>query len=235
MSNKEEQEQEVEILQSIYPDEIEVHSDVRFTVHLRLDTPQTARKHYLALTVEYPEEYPEVVPILQLEDDDGEFFGDVDEEEEGEAALEDGDAANDILYLADKVDLDKEDRTVLHAQLMEAAEENVGMPSVFTLVSQLKEQAEELFAEKIKVKETEREQKIRAQEEKEQQKFKGTPVTPESFAAWRIKFREEFGLDKDDSLTQKDRKLTGKELFEQGLTKDEDEEELNAGVSSLAV
>lgn len=123
----------------------------------------------------------------------------------------------------DEFPFTKDDLARLKKSVDESAEENVGMASIFTLVSLLKDAGEELQAEKQRLKEAEREKAIAEQEEREQRKFRGTPVTAESFAEWRTKFRKEFGLDEKKAVTTT--KLTGKQIFEQGLIKDEDEDE----------
>ena len=116
------------------------------------------------------------------------------------------------------------------------------MASVFTLASMVKEEAEAAVQEKLEVAEKEREKEILRQEAEEQKKFIGTPVNKETFTEWRLKFRKEFKLDeKDDAHTIYDSKgqakLTGRQMFERGLSKfDEDEDdELETGVSNLKV
>jgi len=71
--------------------------------------------------------------------------------------------------------------------------------------------------------EVERLKKLEIEEAKEQEKFKGTPVTKESFNAWRLKFRAEMGLDKEKERING--RYTGREIFDKGLYKEEDEEE----------
>ncbi|RKP32547.1 RWD-domain-containing protein [Metschnikowia bicuspidata] len=66
MDYKYEQQQELEVLQSIYPDELEIISETHFTIRIGLDT-QTDRTHTLLLDVRFPETYPEVVPRLAIE------------------------------------------------------------------------------------------------------------------------------------------------------------------------
>lgn len=208
--NAEEQQQEIEILESIYPDELEKITDTKFNIHFALETRP---KQFIVLEVQYPEDYPEVVPNLDIELDDSGYLEIEDEEEVVDEI--DGWAASEVLT--------KEDLKELKTPLEENAEENVGMPSIFTIASLLKDLAEEKFAAKIAYKEKQREREILAQEEKDNEKFRGTPVTPESFAEWRKKFRQEFKLDQTDKVDSQ--KLTGREIFEQGLNKDADEED----------
>jgi len=128
------------------------------------------------------------------------------------------------------------------------------MAMVFTLATVLKEAAEALVHERAQAVETEREKKLRAEEEKEMEKFRGNLVTKERFQEWRLKFRAEIeearkkaeeereqeekgkkgggggggggqgmGLGKDG----KEKKLSGKELWERGLVGNVDEEEVD--------
>lgn len=192
---------------------------------------------YLNLHVEYPPEYPEVVPLIEL--DVGEKWvkeAQSDEEEEDDEEEEEEQLPGIAPAL---LELTQKDCTSLKKNLEEAAEENIGMPSIFTLASLLKEEGEAIVQEKFEEAEKEREKEILRQEAEEQKKFIGTPVTPESFKEWRAKFRAEFKLDeKADAHSVYDAKgqvkLTGRQLFERGLTSaDDDVDDLEAGVDSL--
>ena len=115
----------------------------------------------------------------------------------------------------------------------------MGMAMIFTLVSTLKDNAEQLIAERQAGARREHEEKVEAAEREENKKFHGTPVTPETFMSWREAFRKEMEEMKimeeeaeeaaekkknrgKDTVTQ----LTGKQLWEQGLAgKIEEEEE----------
>lgn len=217
MDYKEEQEQELEILRSIYPDELQELTDNKFNIHFALDTNPIK---YIVLNVEYPEEYPEIIPLLDVQTSEGTYL----KSQASEEGNDDENNPDEEAYFKDE--LNRDDMKKLLDELNENAEENVGMASVFTLASLLKESAENLYNEKIKKQEHEHEKAILEQEEKEQEKFRGTPVTEESFAEWRRKFREEFKLDqlKEEANNNKS-KLTGKQIFEQGLNKDEDDDE----------
>jgi RWD domain/DRG Family Regulatory Proteins, Tma46 len=207
---------------------------------------ETKPPRFLTLAVEYPEEYPLVVPILSIEQSDGSFLVDDDEEDEEDESEDEQpfvDIDHEAVVGAQIEDFSSQEIKNLSDILSENAEENIGMPSIFSLASLLKDNAEELFGEKLKQKQREREQELLAQEEKEQQKFRGTPVTPESFAEWRLKFRDEMKVGEIHATVVSGR-LTGKQIFERGLNKEEDEdedadeeeaEELEKGVNDLHV
>lgn len=203
-----------------------VLSDESFNVHLLLDTTP---KSYLVLSVTYPEEYPQIIPELTIEVSDGEYLSQTEDEEEDQ---EDG-PNDDLMEFTDQ------DITTLLNQLNDSAEENIGIPSIFTLASLLKDSAEELHATKIKRLEQQREKIILEQEAKEQEKFRGTPVTAESFNAWRLKFKQEQEqkITENGGVVKQDKtKMSGRELFEKGLNKDEeDEDDLAQQVDSLSI
>ncbi|CAH2445986.1 hypothetical protein PP7435_CHR1-0271 [Komagataella phaffii CBS 7435] len=215
MDYKEEQTQEIEILESIYPDELERISDTEFTISLLLETA-SERKHRLSLHVTYPETYPEVTPDLKVSVDDS-----FDAEEGGES---------------DDEESSSEEQVKLEFRLIDEAYDNIGIPSIFSLTSTLKDAAETLFQEKLNKATKEHEEELLKIEREEQKKFRGTPVTVESFNAWRLRFRKELGLDeKQKKRLEKlhNGKLTGKEIFERGLAGGDDVDEVTESVAQL--
>jgi hypothetical protein len=122
--------------------------------------------------------------------------------------------------------------------LQETIEENLGMAMIFTLVSTLKDNAESLIGSRQAQERNKHELRILAQEAEENKKFHGTPVTPETFISWRAGFRkemEELKLKEDEEEAAAEKKknrgkevvdrLTGKQLWEQGLAGKADEGE----------
>jgi len=110
---------------------------------------------------------------------------------------------------------------------------------IFTLYSTLKDNAEQLVAERQATARHEHEQKLLAAEREENKKFHGTPVTPETFKTWREGFRkemEEQRVKEDDAEEAAEKKrnrgkdavvqLTGKQLWERGLAGKVDEDEI---------
>lgn len=219
MDPLEEQEQEIEVLQSIYPDEIEVYSKTHFSIRLELETPSD-RKHALLLIVRYPEQYPEVVPTLDVH-----VCESVNEEEEDEDEDEDEDE-NKFVSLAESIEFEKADLNVLLGKMKEEAEMNIGFPSVFGLAALLRDEGEALFQQKLDVAQKKYDDELLAKEAEEQKKFHGTKVTKESFNAWRDKFRTEMQIelkDKERVESMHNGKMSGREIFERGLAGNEDD------------
>lgn len=129
----------------------------------------------------------------------------------------------------------------------------MGMAMIFTLVSTLKDNAEQLIAERQAAARHEHEKKLLAAEAEENKKFHGTPVTPETFKTWREGFRkemEELRKKEDEAEEAAEKKknrgkdavvqLTGKQLWERGMVgKIEEEEEDDSmpveGIENLKV
>lgn len=134
------------------------------------------------------------------------------------------------------------DKDQLLAELASTIEENLGIAMIFTLVTTLKENAEQLMQTRASAAEVERELELRKQEEEENRKFVGTAVTRESFLTWRDGFRKEMEEIKKKEQEEKEAeekkkkgasvfareergKMTGREIWEKGLAKNVDEEE----------
>lgn len=119
------------------------------------------------------------------------------------------------------------------------------MAMVFTLVSTLKDGAELLITERANAKQALKEIEAQKAEEEENRKFQGEAVTRESFLAWREKFRKEMAEEEQRRQEEKEaedkkkkvkeeKRLTGKELWLQGLAgKGDDDEEGNDGLESM--
>jgi hypothetical protein len=233
MDPVEEQAQELEVLESIYPDELDRISDTHFTITIDLDTPSD-RKHSLQLTIRYPETYPEVIPELDLDSitEEVDLEADYDSEDDEQTI-----ASKRAINLAETVEFSKEDLHVLTSKLVEEANMQIGIPMIFALVTQLKDDAEALFTQNLNLKQTQYNKKREEQDMLEQKKFQGTPVTKESFGKWRSEFRKEMNIEGKTAERFKlmhNGKLSGKEIFEQGLAGDE-EDELSENVKSMTV
>lgn len=158
----------------------------------------------MLLHVKYPENYPDEAPILDISSPP---------------------AAPAHPYLNVESDKDR-----LLSSLSETIEENLGMAMVFSLVSTVKDLAEQLVAERQAAARAEHEQRILAAEREENKKFHGTPVTPETFQKWRIQFRKEMEelktreAEAEEAAEKKKNRgkdtvvgLTGKQLWDRGM------------------
>ncbi|KAI1130446.1 RWD-domain-containing protein [Nemania abortiva] len=211
---REEQVEEREVLDSIFPEEITDISDTEYRVAVKLNPPddedEEAEPPTLVLHVRYPEAYPDEAPILDL------------------SPLPNAPPHPRFSVSADKEQLLK--------GLEDTIQENLGMAMVFTLVTTLTELAEQLMTERKEAAEREREEALLAAEREENKKFHGTPVTPETFLKWRDGFMREMEeqrqREEEERLAELKKakikeppRLTGKQLWERGLAGKGEEEE----------
>ncbi|KAI0109575.1 RWD-domain-containing protein [Nemania sp. FL0031] len=213
---REEQIEEREVLDSIFPEEITDVSDTEYRIAVKLNPPddddEEAEPPTLVLHVRYPEAYPDEAPILDL------------------SPLPNAPPHPRFSVSADKEQLLK--------GLEDTIQENLGMAMVFTIVTTLTELAEQLMTERKEAAEREREEALLAAEREENKKFHGTPVTPETFLKWREGFiremeeqrqreEEERVAELKKAKIKEPARLTGKQLWEGGLAGkgEEDEDE----------
>ncbi|KAK1688202.1 RWD domain-containing protein 1 [Colletotrichum godetiae] len=223
---REEQVEEREVLESIFPDEITDISETEFRIQIALDIPgEEEDPPTMFLQVRYPDAYPDEPPTLDLQ------------------SVRDA-APYEWFSVAD-------DKDQLLKGLEETIQENLGMAMVFSLVSALKEAAEMLVEERKQQKEKEKEERAAAAEREENKKFHGTPVTPETFLKWRDDFFKEMKelkeKEEEERLAELKKakvkepvKLSGRQLWERGLAgkadfDEEDEGSLAEGVEKLKV
>jgi len=204
----EEQEQELEALESIYPEELEILSrekpiSFQIAVKSQLEDPfaEAEAKEVgdsngeipdaeCLLKFVLPETYPDALPEIEV----------VDPEESN---------------------LDETDVKGLLDKLKEDGEENVGMAMIFTLVSVALDWLTQNHEDKMTKAKEEKDRKQTEFEEAERKRFEGTRVTVETFMAWKMKFDAELAELK--RIEEKKREaegktggggnLTGKELF----------------------
>ncbi|KAI0374787.1 RWD-domain-containing protein [Pilatotrama ljubarskyi] len=130
-------------------------------------------------------------------------------------------------------ELDEAEINHLHDELQKVGEENLGMAMTFTLVTHLRERLSGLMREREERKRREEEEKERRALEAEEARTRGTPVTVESFKAWKIKFEKEMAAkrareeeEKLKGMSPKEReeykkmqtRLSGRQLFERDRT-----------------
>ncbi|KAE8747126.1 hypothetical protein FOCC_FOCC006124 [Frankliniella occidentalis] len=184
MNHKEEQNNELEALESIYCGELEVlsrDSPVKFQIPVKSEEYDAEEGSGYACTLKftYTERYPEDPPEIEIED--MEHFGDDDE-------------------------------VRLKDHLLEQAEIVMGEVMIFTLVSAAQEWLSTNWDNAKRSQDEERDRKIREEEDAERKRFEGTLVNPETFFAWKAKFDAEFAHLK--VLKEKDTgKLTGRQMF----------------------
>ncbi|KAB2101720.1 hypothetical protein AG0111_0g10351 [Alternaria gaisen] len=223
----EDQKEEREVLESIFPDEITDVSETEFRIAITLDDGRheddesEEGQPVIILNVSYPPNYPDEAPRLDVTQPPN---------------------APRHAYL----DI-QEDKQRLLDSLTETIEENLGMAMVFTLVTVLKDSAELLITERQNAKQALADIAAAKAEEEENKKFQGEAVNRETFLAWRDKFRKEMEdekkrkeeekelEDKKKRIVKEEKKLTGKELWQQGLVgkvdddDDDDVDEVDVG------
>jgi hypothetical protein len=190
-------------------------SETSYTISILLDVTNEAGEEAepptILLKVEYPEDYPNEAPILELSTP--------------------ADAPPHKHF-----DIET-DRERLLSSLSESIEENMGMAMIFTLVSTLKEAAEQIIIERQEIEKQEHVKRVLAIEAEENKKFHGTPVNRDTFTKWRDAFKKEMDEkerleDEAEEAAEKKRnrgketevKLTGRQLWERGLAGKVDED-----------
>ncbi|EIW85206.1 RWD-domain-containing protein [Coniophora puteana RWD-64-598 SS2] len=132
--------------------------------------------------------------------------------------------------------------------LRSVGKENLGMAMTFTVVSHLREELSSLSKNRLESQIQVEREKERLVIEAEEARTRGTPVTVESFKAWKAKFDKEVAqkkLREEEerlrALTAKERdetkkfatRLSGRQLFEKNRNMDDDESLLEEGTVSV--
>eukprot|EP00026_Physarum_polycephalum_P016851 Phypoly_transcript_17873.p1 GENE.Phypoly_transcript_17873~~Phypoly_transcript_17873.p1 ORF type:complete len:231 (+),score=53.17 Phypoly_transcript_17873:95-787(+) len=181
----EEKAMEIEALMAIYMDDFKMLGEDQFEISLT-PTENEDNKIVVVLDVKLPPAYPQEIPALSLK------------------AVK-GVNAHELF------DLEK--------SLREQAKDNIGTAMIFTLAQVVKEWLDELVSKRAAEDaappvETEEQRKKREQDAHEQ-RIAGTPITAETFNAWKVKFDAEMReLKKVAVDTEKLKKPTGRQLFE---------------------
>ncbi|OLL24646.1 RWD domain-containing protein 1 [Neolecta irregularis DAH-3] len=218
----EERAQELEVLKSIYPDEISMIADGYFRLRVHLEAPGRPEPVIAHLVVLYTAKYPDEAPELVIELDD----------------------TDDKLLITD------EDKPALLQKLEAIVSENIGMAMIFSIVEGLKEAGTELleFKRKRATQLEEERQNALYEARPNGSKFRGTPVTRETFMQWRKKFEAEMAALASNAneeeqtgtllrLKKQEVKLTGKQLFEldKSLATSDEMIDLQENISSISV
>jgi len=186
--HKEEQQMEIEALQSIYPEELEiVEEEPQFIFKINLESQDSDRFPDFAMSAElqftYTPEYPDTAPLMEVTD----YSDNVDDMQ----------------------------LTQLNDLMTAQAEENLGMAMIFTIITAVQEHLTESMERGAKEKEEADEKKKQEEEELERKRFEGTRVTVETFMAWKAKFDAEMAEERRlKGLTDNSKlKPSGRELF----------------------
>ncbi|TKY87138.1 hypothetical protein EX895_003815 [Sporisorium graminicola] len=241
--------EELEVLESIYIDELEKISPEE--LHIRIEPEEdvlpllfsiglepgqaptesveegSPSPIVLSLHIQYTPEYPDAPPNMSIH-----IIRDT-KAVLGPAVDDEDDPSED-----DSTSADRPAVTELQAGLDEVAQDSLGMAMVFTLASHLRESVTTLIQRRVQEIETKASAKREAEIEAEAEKFRGTAVTPERFAEWRVKFLQEMAEKekkeedaKMSKMSAKERedykkskvKPSGKQLFEKGGTFEDDD------------
>ncbi|KAL8776363.1 MAG: hypothetical protein Q9194_003191 [Teloschistes cf. exilis] len=224
---REEQIEEREVLDSIFPDEITDidEKSYRITIKPQTQNPDGSDTEppTLLLTITYPPSYPDEAPLLDL-------------------SLPPN--APKLPHL----DLTT-DRPTLLSSLDQIISESLGIVMIFTLVTTLTETIENLITSRISDIQKEKDREAEEAEAKENAKFHGERVTRDSFLKWREGFRAEMEkrVEEEERVKEgegkrgakKEERLTGRELWEKGMVGKEadmeEEEGLEEGMEGLKV
>ncbi|XP_077072748.1 RWD domain-containing protein 1 [Siphateles boraxobius] len=186
----EEQRNELEAIESIYPDSFTVLSEkpTSFTITVTSDAGEDDEMVEATLKFTYLEKYPDEPPLWEIFSQEN---------------LEDSDAEGILTLL--KQQAEENLGMVMIFTLVTAVQEKLN-----EIVDQIKSRREE---------EKERnEKKEREAEEAEKFAFQGTVVTIENFLSWKAKFEQEMTELKSKRQKEEEQagkaKLTGKQLFE---------------------
>lgn len=166
--------------------------DRSFSIRIAQDDADSVEDPYtLHLLVTYTDTYPETMPELEFEDDS--ITG----------------------------ELSSQQLSTLMSEIKALAEESLGMAMVFTVIMHIKDNLDSLAEQKLqRITQEETARKV-LEEEKENAKFHGTSVTPESFMKWKKAFDREIALKDKERLRLeelKKKKPTGRMMFEQDLS-----------------
>ncbi|CAJ0573320.1 unnamed protein product, partial [Mesorhabditis spiculigera] len=194
MDYKEQQEQEIEALEAIYPEEeLSFINNEYPEIELRIDLKSTQDEEnhdgtpefLISLIAELPEKYPDELPKLRLEGVDDLFS-------------------------------EKRIAEVIN-KLNTVAEETLGMVMIFTIVSALQDEIGALIEDLKNRAEQEAVRREKEEVAKTGKIIDGTPVTKESFAEWKAAFDQERAAMREKKIKEREAqlagKLTGRQLF----------------------
>lgn len=197
MDYQEEQESEMEALEAIYSEEMTMISEAPYTFDVSIRGSNEDTRDDVKVTVTailrftLVETYPDAAPLME------------------------------ITECSENLTEEKSEELISH--LDEEASNSIGCVMIFTLVSAAQEFLLQIVDDIKHGIEAERQKEKLEQQRLEELKYKGTPVTLENFLVWKAKFDEEMILTGKRKVvdTTKEKRLTGKQLFERDSTLNE--------------
>ena len=186
----EEQEQEIESLQYIFPEELTIRSEKPYAIDIVLNSnTESEEKNFLKLTISFTlqEKYPEVVPYFKVKNHSPDYI--------------------------DNAVLDQYEE-----ETREVGVENLGSMMIFQMCDYLKEKITDINDKVLeKLEKIEREESAAAGLETgeviDMTKLDFTPVNAETFGAWCKIYKERLLAERYARVGDIDSKMTGKELF----------------------
>ncbi|CAD5209818.1 unnamed protein product [Bursaphelenchus xylophilus] len=194
MNPKEQQEQEVEILEAAYPDELEILNREYPNIKVKVTIPSVPKwenpdpDFYLELEIRLPAQYPDVAPEFEISGFPMDF----------------------PLKCIEEV----------YQNMRTAAYGMLGFQVMITLISEIQNSIPTTLKRLEKEKSLEERRIQDEKEEAEQRKFEGNRVTVESFNEWRVKFEKEFLAAELDAKRQREAELAGKLTGKQQFLRD---------------
>jgi len=184
MDHKEQQEQEIEALESIFPTEFELlKKEPLASLAFDLKTPDYDSDPFngakVRLVFTYTPKYPDEAPEFSIESS-----------------------------------VNVTDESELSEFILNIANENLGMPMLYTVVIALLEKIQTDNENRIQQEEDRKNKAEKEKEAEEMRRFDGTKVSVESFLRWKVKFDAEMNDLKFKVVETGNKKLTGKQLFE---------------------
>ncbi len=186
-----EQESEIESLKYIFLEDLEIKEEKPYKFEVMLNANnESVEKNYLKLKLifELPDTYPEQVPIVRIKN-----------------------LTPDIIHNNKMLEFEK--------LVASKADENIGNPMIYEICEALREiisNMNELILSKL----AELEEKDSIEHALKQFTISQdapmtyTPVNEQTFGKWCDEFKEKMRRLKEESKSEKDLKLTGRQLFE---------------------
>lgn len=126
-----------------------------------------------------------------------------------------------IIAIDKKENLPESEVNQLKEYLINLAEKNIGTVMIYTLITAAQDWINDFEDNAKKQVALEKEKKAKIEADNERKKFEGTQVTKETFLKWKLNFDAERNISKTQEITEKSKKLTGRELFMKDISLNE--------------